>query len=138
MLGPVQKGKFGESPSYVVTHPIAATCGGSWPSGILCWRHGSSEASSTAGRDIWLGLLEAAGGVGRLKLGAASSRPVRTSPLVGSRLWSHDNIINGGLECGRGPDSRVEDRIGFYKRYCDMLGVGYGNNLDCNNQRPFA
>ncbi|GMI76983.1 PATHOGENESIS-RELATED 3, basic chitinase [Hibiscus trionum] len=48
------------------------------------------------------------------------------------------NIINGGLECGRGPDSRVQDRIGFYRRYCDMLGVGYGNNLDCSNQRPFA
>nr|XP_017235514.1 PREDICTED: basic endochitinase-like [Daucus carota subsp. sativus] len=48
------------------------------------------------------------------------------------------NIINGGLECNKGTDSRVEDRIGFYKRYCDILGVGYGNNLDCNSQRPFA
>nr|ABD66068.1 chitinase [Momordica charantia] len=48
------------------------------------------------------------------------------------------NIINGGLECGRGPDSRVADRIGFFKRYCDILRIGYGNNLDCNNQRPFA
>ncbi|XP_022949792.1 endochitinase-like [Cucurbita moschata] len=47
------------------------------------------------------------------------------------------NIINGGLECGRGADSRVADRIGFYKRYCDLLGIGYGNNLDCNNQRSF-
>ncbi|KAK1363041.1 Chitinase [Heracleum sosnowskyi] len=48
------------------------------------------------------------------------------------------NIINGGLECNKGTDPRVQDRIGFYKRYCDILGVGYGNNLDCNNQRPFA
>ncbi|XP_059435296.1 endochitinase-like [Corylus avellana] len=48
------------------------------------------------------------------------------------------NIINGGLECVRGPDSRVENRIGFYKRYCDAFGVSYGDNLDCNNQRPFA
>ncbi|XP_015951307.1 endochitinase-like [Arachis duranensis] len=47
------------------------------------------------------------------------------------------NIINGGLECGHGPDSRVEDRIGFYSRYCSMLGVSTGNNLDCNNQSPF-
>ncbi|XP_038708588.1 endochitinase-like [Tripterygium wilfordii] len=47
------------------------------------------------------------------------------------------NVINGGLECGHGPDSRVADRIGFYKRYSDILGVGYGNNLDCYNQRPF-
>ncbi|GLT54417.1 hypothetical protein SLA2020_276170 [Shorea laevis] len=48
------------------------------------------------------------------------------------------NIINGGLECGRGADNRVADRIGFFKRYCDILGVSYGNNLDCYNQRPFA
>ncbi|KAL6873550.1 hypothetical protein ACP4OV_013632 [Aristida adscensionis] len=48
------------------------------------------------------------------------------------------NIINGGLECGRGADSRVADRIGFYKRYCDILGVSYGDNLDCYNQRPFG
>ncbi|KAM7470972.1 hypothetical protein LguiA_009155 [Lonicera macranthoides] len=48
------------------------------------------------------------------------------------------NIINGGLECGIGPDSRVEDRIGFYKRYCDMFGIDYGDNLDCANQRPFG
>jgi len=48
------------------------------------------------------------------------------------------NIINGGLECGRGVDSRVEDRIGFYQRYCDLLGVGYGSNLDCYSQIPFG
>ena len=48
------------------------------------------------------------------------------------------NIINGGLECGRGQDGRVQDRIGFYKRYCDILGVGYGSNLDCFSQRPFG
>nr|AAC16011.1 basic chitinase [Elaeagnus umbellata] len=48
------------------------------------------------------------------------------------------NIINGGLECGKGRNPQVEDRIGFYKRYCDILKVGYGNNLDCYNQRPFG
>ncbi|GLT44667.1 hypothetical protein SLA2020_185520 [Shorea laevis] len=48
------------------------------------------------------------------------------------------NIINGGLECGHGQDNRVDDRIGYYKRYCDILGVSYGDNLDCNNQKPFA
>ncbi|XP_060667439.1 endochitinase-like [Ziziphus jujuba] len=48
------------------------------------------------------------------------------------------NIVNGGLECGKGRNDEVEDRIGFYKRYCDQLGVGYGDNLDCYNQRPFG
>lgn len=47
------------------------------------------------------------------------------------------NIINGGVECGHGSDSKVEDRIGFYKRYCDLLNVGYGDNLDCYNQAHF-
>ncbi|GFZ09437.1 basic chitinase [Actinidia rufa] len=48
------------------------------------------------------------------------------------------NIINGGLECGKGSNPQADNRVGFYKRYCDILGIGYGNNLDCNNQRPFA
>ncbi|KAL5791300.1 hypothetical protein ACOSQ2_006188 [Xanthoceras sorbifolium] len=48
------------------------------------------------------------------------------------------NIINGGIECGHGTDPKVEDRIGYYKRYCDILGIGYGNNLDCYGQRPFG
>nr|AAP03089.1 class Ib chitinase 2 [Galega orientalis] len=48
------------------------------------------------------------------------------------------NIINGGLECGHGQDARVNDRIGFYRRYCQIFGVSPGDNLDCNNQRSFA
>ncbi|XP_059448359.1 endochitinase-like [Corylus avellana] len=48
------------------------------------------------------------------------------------------NIINGKIECGHGADSKVADRIGFYKRYCDILGVSYGDNLDCYNQKTFA
>ncbi|CAL1396422.1 unnamed protein product [Linum trigynum] len=48
------------------------------------------------------------------------------------------NIINGGLECGHGADDRVANRIGFYQRYCSILGVSPGGNLDCANQRPFT
>ncbi|XP_059623389.1 endochitinase-like isoform X2 [Cornus florida] len=48
------------------------------------------------------------------------------------------NIINGGLECGKGPNDEVADRIGFYKRYCDILSLTHGNNLDCYNQKPFG
>ncbi|KAL5562402.1 hypothetical protein UlMin_032149 [Ulmus minor] len=48
------------------------------------------------------------------------------------------NIINGGIECGKGRVPQVESRIGFYKRYCDILRVGYGNNLDCYSQRPYG
>lgn len=48
------------------------------------------------------------------------------------------NIINGGLECGHGSDSRVQDRIGFFRRYCQVLGISPGDNLDCGNQRSFG
>ncbi|EFJ11692.1 hypothetical protein SELMODRAFT_269217 [Selaginella moellendorffii] len=48
------------------------------------------------------------------------------------------NIINGGLECGKGEDDRVKDRIGFFRSYCQVLGINPGSNLDCYNQRPFT
>ncbi|GFZ09433.1 basic chitinase [Actinidia rufa] len=48
------------------------------------------------------------------------------------------NIINGMLECGKGSDARADNRVGFYKRYCDIMEIGYGNNLDCNNLMPFG
>ncbi|XP_037475293.1 basic endochitinase A-like [Triticum dicoccoides] len=47
------------------------------------------------------------------------------------------NVINGGIECGMGQNDKVADRIGFYKRYCDIFGIGYGDNLDCYNQLSF-
>ncbi|XP_076884993.1 endochitinase-like [Bidens hawaiensis] len=48
------------------------------------------------------------------------------------------NIINGDQECDQGRNDKVEDRIGFYRRYCSILGVDPGTNLDCYNQRPFG
>ncbi|KAL0013188.1 hypothetical protein SO802_000257 [Lithocarpus litseifolius] len=71
--------------------------------------------------------------IGKWKLSAADTTAGRV-PGYGVIT----NIINGGLECGHGPDSRVADRIGFYKRYSDILGVSYGANLDCYNQKSFA
>ncbi|KAF6995265.1 hypothetical protein CFC21_011794 [Triticum aestivum] len=48
------------------------------------------------------------------------------------------NIINGGLECGMGRNDANVDRIGYYTRYCSMLGTSTGGNLDCYTQRNFA
>lgn len=48
------------------------------------------------------------------------------------------NIINGGVECGGRSTNSVISRIGFYKRYCDILSISYGENLDCNNQSSFV
>ncbi|KAF0923159.1 hypothetical protein E2562_003373 [Oryza meyeriana var. granulata] len=48
------------------------------------------------------------------------------------------NIINGGLECNHTDDPRVNDRIGFFRRYCAILGVDVGDNLDCAHQLPYS
>merc|ERR1712196_703551 len=61
--------------------------------------------------------------------------------LVGNRRAGYGvttNIINGGLECNRPGDSRVEDRVKFYERYAGILGVSPGPNLYCGDQRPFG
>ncbi|CAL5439227.1 unnamed protein product [Camellia sinensis] len=70
-------------------------------------------------------------------LDVISSWPIRKS---GSEYGVITNIIYGNLECSNGTDSRVESRIGFYQRYCsdEIFGVSTGDNLDCNNQRPFG
>ena len=49
------------------------------------------------------------------------------------------NIINGAvLQCGSGVTSPAENmKIAYYKRYCDILGVSYGSNVDCSNQASF-
>jgi hypothetical protein len=40
------------------------------------------------------------------------------------------NIIHGGLGCGKGNNTSVADHIGFYLRYCQLLNVDPGQNLD--------
>lgn len=48
------------------------------------------------------------------------------------------NIINGGLECGGSDgDSRVTDRIGYYKTYCEYLGVIPEDYCDCGQMQPY-
>jgi hypothetical protein len=39
--------------------------------------------------------------------------------------------INGSLECGGRNPGQVQSRIDRYRRFCDLLGVSYGNNLSC-------
>uniref|UniRef100_A0A2P2IRY0 chitinase n=1 Tax=Rhizophora mucronata TaxID=61149 RepID=A0A2P2IRY0_RHIMU len=39
--------------------------------------------------------------------------------------------INGAVECNGGNAGAVQARIGYYKDYCNKLGVAPGNNLSC-------
>ncbi|KAM0914220.1 hypothetical protein ACQ4PT_011658 [Festuca glaucescens] len=41
-------------------------------------------------------------------------------------------ILNGGVECGT-TSQAAQDGVRYYKRYCDMLQVGYGNNVFCKD-----
>ncbi|KAL5981709.1 Chitinase 10 [Asimina triloba] len=70
--------------------------------------------------------------VGRYRLTRADLEANRT---IGFGLVT--NIINGGLECGKGDDGRVNDRIGYFRRYTGIFSVDTGPNLDCNNQKSF-
>ena len=47
------------------------------------------------------------------------------------------NIINGGLECNQPTNAKVEDRVGFYLRYTQMLGVDPGPNLYCDTMKSY-
>ena len=47
------------------------------------------------------------------------------------------DIINGGLECGQPSTPAVLDRIGFYERYTQLLGVPPGDDLDCASMQPY-
>uniref|UniRef100_A0A0D6QUW0 Chitin-binding type-1 domain-containing protein n=1 Tax=Araucaria cunninghamii TaxID=56994 RepID=A0A0D6QUW0_ARACU len=39
--------------------------------------------------------------------------------------------VNGALECNGGNPDTVNKRVGYYKNYCQQLGVDPGSNLSC-------
>lgn len=47
------------------------------------------------------------------------------------------NIINGGVECNQPTPAQVTDRIGFYGRFTQLLGVSQGDNLTCDKMRSY-
>ncbi|KAL3597564.1 hypothetical protein D5086_009201 [Populus alba] len=47
------------------------------------------------------------------------------------------NIITNGSECAKDEETRERNRIEYYLRYCDLLEVDPGDNLNCDDQKPF-
>jgi basic endochitinase B len=47
------------------------------------------------------------------------------------------NIINGGLECSMPTNAKVEDRVKFYQRYTQLIGVDPGPNLYCDQMAHY-
>lgn len=52
------------------------------------------------------------------------------------------NILSssaGTEECGKGTSTPQETaRLNFYQRFCTVLNVHPGLNLDCANQQPYT
>lgn len=47
------------------------------------------------------------------------------------------NIINGGLECSIPTNEKVQDRVGFYQRFTQLLGVDMGGSVYCDRMAHF-
>jgi hypothetical protein len=63
--------------------------------------------------------------------------PCPLAPLVYAGLVT--NIINGGLECGKGTVmDKEQSRIGHFERHAGLLGVTTGANLNCANQSSYV
>jgi len=49
------------------------------------------------------------------------------------------NVINGGVECGLGKDlDKTAYRYQYYQYFCKYFNVSPGENVTCNNQKPFG
>jgi chitinase len=47
------------------------------------------------------------------------------------------NIINGGLECSIPTPPQVNDRVGFYQCFTQMLGVSMGDHVYCDRMAHY-
>lgn len=48
------------------------------------------------------------------------------------------NVINGGVECGRGYDMlKTAYRYKYYLYFFKYFSISPGDNINCTNQKPF-
>ncbi|KAB5530026.1 hypothetical protein DKX38_020107 [Salix brachista] len=52
-------------------------------------------------------------------------------PVLNQGFGATIQAINGAHECNGGNSGTVQARIGYYRDYCEQLGVAPGNNLSC-------
>ena len=49
------------------------------------------------------------------------------------------NVINGGVECGTGTEMpKTSYRYQYYQYFCKYFKVSPGENISCDNQKPFG
>ena len=67
--------------------------------------------------------------------GYYSPNSVDTANNFGNNFATTTNIINGGLECGKGLGSpKVVDRGNYFNHWLNFFGLSPESNLDCGNQ----
>lgn len=89
------------NPSQVATDPVLA-----WETAIWFWMTPQSPKPSC--HNVMVG---------------------NQSDFDGDPFGETVNIINGGIECGHGMNPQLENRIGFYKHFADILGAPIPDNL---------
>jgi predicted chitinase len=63
---------------------------------------------------------------------AQAPKPSCHDAIKSSGFGMTINVINGGIECGKGaPTPQAQNRIQLYQKYCGLLGVDPGGNLHC-------
>lgn len=96
-----QKEKLLNDPSSVATDPMLA-----WGTAIWFWM--TPQPPKPSCHEVMVG---------------------NPSKYDGDLFGETVNIINGGIECGKGMNPQLENRIGFYKHFSEILGAPEPQNL---------
>jgi hypothetical protein len=51
--------------------------------------------------------------------------------MVSGNFGNTIRVINGGLECNGNNVGEMQDRVQYYQKFCQMLGVDPGSSLTC-------
>jgi chitinase len=128
--GPIQLswnynyGAFGEVLDVdLLADPDLVTADGRIAFATALWFWMTAQAPKPAAHDVMVGAWEP----------SAADVAAGRSPGFGMTV----NIINGGLECGIPTDDRVLDRVRFYRRFAELLGVTEGDNLECASMQHY-
>jgi hypothetical protein len=107
-----------ENPDYVARDPAL-----SFGSGLWFWM--TPQYPKPSCHDIM---------TGRWHPNAGDSAKGRL-PGFGATL----NVINGGVECGRGPvREETSYRYQYYRYFCNYFHVTPGDHVECADQKPFG
>lgn len=108
-----------KNPALVQTDPVIA-----FETAIYFWM--TPQTHKPSAHDVMTGKWQP----------TAADKAAKRVPGFGMTI----NIVNGQIECGKGDNmSNMNDRIGFYKHFLQMLGASDPNcACSCGNMQPYA